>query len=860
MGACSCGSKGCDKPGKHPRTMHGYLDATTDPATIDRWWEQWPNANICISTGTVSGIVVLDVDPKNGGDDSLADLIAQHGPIPETAEVISGSLGRHIYFKLPAGTVIRRRLGVRPGIDILGDGGYVIAPPSVHISGRQYVWELEHDITETPLAEPPAWFLDLATQKPVTPPGETATEPAPELPPKIDKGKRHTAMTSLAGTLRRRGATEVEISEMISHVNERRCDPPIPEKDILHIAHSVVRYKPKESLDGELEKMKPEDVAALALQKIDGPLAGKDASEVLTILDASAEIRFSLAVLRSVNLSSFLRWFASLKPKGIALRVEQVLRQVDVPKSTNGQVVDAAKLRTEALAKMPRGASKPLIDVGEEDLQKHVSLSLDILRAANDQKIKALKFADSLFVRGDMLVRMSTASGVPVPMPATTEKVRKKLSECATYFQWRGSEECPIPVQEYPPIEVCQIIVHHHETTLPKLEGIYSHPVLVRDGETVRAITKEGYDQGALVLLHGFSGDGLPTVVSRDDAVASAKWLRTEVFCDFPFASLSELAHAYALMLLPFVRPIIRGCTPLHLVEASVPGAGKGKLVDACIHVSTGGKSRAIMPPAKDEDEWRKRVTTFLMGGTEIVSIDNIAGKLDSATLCCLLTTEMWSDRILGTTTQGTFKNHIVWTATANNATIDSDTARRILRIRLVPDQEDPSTRKDFRHPSLLKWIDENTGLCMHHAWAIVLGWAHAGCPVVDVPTMGSFESWSTVMGSILAFAGIDGFLSNRADVQDQSIGDSATLRALVATWWEQKQSSEVTSTDLLPIADEVDYVLHGDTDRARSVSLTRSVRRLRDRWVDGFLIRYLPQDHSVGRKKASFQLVQRSE
>ena len=135
---CSCGQGDCPSPGKHPRTMHGVNEATIDEATIREWWSRWPGSNIGIATGAVSGIVVLDIDPRHGGEDSLARLHDGEPP-GQTLQTRTGGGGLHFYFLHPGDTV-RNRAGLMPGIDLRGDGGFVVAPPSVHVSGGQYQW------------------------------------------------------------------------------------------------------------------------------------------------------------------------------------------------------------------------------------------------------------------------------------------------------------------------------------------------------------------------------------------------------------------------------------------------------------------------------------------------------------------------------------------------------------------------------------------------------------------------------------------------------------------------------------------------------------------------------------------------
>src|SRR5271154_5989908 len=95
---CSCKSQDCSDTGKHPRTLHGFKDATSEPAKVSEWWDKWPKANIGIPTGAASGLLVLDVDPRNGGVDSLESLIMKHGHFSGTAEQVTGGGGRHFFF------------------------------------------------------------------------------------------------------------------------------------------------------------------------------------------------------------------------------------------------------------------------------------------------------------------------------------------------------------------------------------------------------------------------------------------------------------------------------------------------------------------------------------------------------------------------------------------------------------------------------------------------------------------------------------------------------------------------------------------------------------------------------------------
>ena len=136
---CSCRRTECHDKGKHPRTKHGFNDGTTDDVIIWRWWEKWPSASVGIATGLESGIVVLDIDPARGGWESIEMLEEAIGEIPKNVLVFTGGGGVHLYLQHPGGSIPSSN-NLLPGLDIRGDGGFVVAPPSIHESGQKYEW------------------------------------------------------------------------------------------------------------------------------------------------------------------------------------------------------------------------------------------------------------------------------------------------------------------------------------------------------------------------------------------------------------------------------------------------------------------------------------------------------------------------------------------------------------------------------------------------------------------------------------------------------------------------------------------------------------------------------------------------
>ena len=217
---------------KSPLTLHGFKEASKAGDTIRAWWRRWPEANVGIATGAVSGFIVLDVDPANGGDNTLAELRARNGELPDTVEALTGGGGRHILFRHPGRFVKCSESELGPGLDVKGDGGYVVGPPSFHPNGRAYAWELSSHPDEVPLAGMPEWIA----------PKRAPREPAAPLGAVIPEGARNSTLASLGGSMRRRGAGESAIVAALLAENLDRCVPPLAEDEVRAIAASMGRY------------------------------------------------------------------------------------------------------------------------------------------------------------------------------------------------------------------------------------------------------------------------------------------------------------------------------------------------------------------------------------------------------------------------------------------------------------------------------------------------------------------------------------------------------------------------------------------------------------------------------------------
>jgi putative DNA primase/helicase len=229
---CSCGKADCNAA-KHPLTPNGLKDAALDEQCVQAWWERWPEANIGIALPI--DIIVLDTDPRHGGDASLRLLCDKYSPLPETPTTLTGGGGTHHYLRLPSGVKVGNRANVLGrGLDIKTAGGYVLAPPSRHISGRAYEWEITAELGELAIAAVPQWLLELIGQS-------TAQKNAARLalPAVVHDGSRNDTLFRFARALHAKQLGFEEISAALKSVNGARCNPPLGDDEVERIARKA---------------------------------------------------------------------------------------------------------------------------------------------------------------------------------------------------------------------------------------------------------------------------------------------------------------------------------------------------------------------------------------------------------------------------------------------------------------------------------------------------------------------------------------------------------------------------------------------------------------------------------------------
>ena len=214
-----------------------FQQSRAEPATIAQWFAHWRDANVGIVTGEISNLIVLDVDPKHGGDDSLAELERRFGVLPETIEARTGGGGRHLYFAHPGG-LVPNRVGLAQGIDLRGDGGYVVAPPSLHPNGQPYAWAPGRSPEETTPAPLPRWLL-FAGHGPR--PRRSLADWRALVHEGVSEGERNNTVASLTGHLLWRGVDPQVVLELMLAWNRLRCRPPLDDEEVARVVASITR-------------------------------------------------------------------------------------------------------------------------------------------------------------------------------------------------------------------------------------------------------------------------------------------------------------------------------------------------------------------------------------------------------------------------------------------------------------------------------------------------------------------------------------------------------------------------------------------------------------------------------------------
>lgn len=548
---------------------------------------------------------------------------------------------------------------------------------------------------------------------------------------------------------------------------------------------------------------------------------------------------------KSLSLFDFMVWTRQARDFSEAVRKVAQLSGVPLPERPRPPVVENADQTTTAAQSPgahlpgvpPPGAHvrRPQIVVNNRQLRDIVRDSWGAVhfynRLAAPPREPAQRPGPRVFERGGSLVRLATMGddGAVGIQPMNENMVYGVLSRAADWK--RLTQEGSMDVS--PVRDVARDMLVNPARELPSLETVITAPAFGRGG---RLIATPGFHAEDRVWLEPDKNLVVPPVPERptpDDVAAARALLLGELLADFPFVTPSDRAHAMAAMLLPFARRMIAGVTPLHLIEAPSAGTGKGLLTAIIALLATGQAAPGRTLPVM-EDEARKMITSELAQGRPIVLLDNISEKreLDNPALASVITTLVWTDRILGISQMATLPNKALWIMTANNPHLSLEIARRCIRVRIDARADRPWLRGGFRHDPLMDWAREHRGELIHAILTLIQSWIAHGRPR-SRRSLGSFEQWAGVIGGILETAGIEGFLGSLDELYDAADQDGHAWREFTASWWEQWGSAPRTVGQLNDFCRDRELMLKArgeGTARSQQTRLGAALMSVRDR------------------------------
>ena len=506
----------------------------------------------------------------------------------------------------------------------------------------------------------------------------------------------------------------------------------------------------------------------------------------------------------------------------------------------------AAKLGIEVTSK----TGLPEVNAGEQRLRVVSGQAWGAIKAANTPP--------RLFRHAGRAVRLETDENDPVLAVLAIDQLRYEAARAADWYaNKRIAEDEFVRVAAKPPVGVIRDMLAYpaEAIPLPRLERIARAPIFSSDGSL---LTTAGFHETARVyisLASDLKASPIPTNPSSAD-IARAVALVDDLIVDFPLVGDADRAHSFALLILPFVRDLIDGPTPLHLIEAPIAGSGKGLLASVLLIPAT-GDDVGTMAAGGDDEEWRKRLTTVLQAGASAVLIDNVRSSIESAELSRALTSRRWSDRRLGGNELLSLPVRCAWVATGNNPMLSTEIARRCVRVRLDAKRERPWQRppSDFRHDPLLSWAHDQRGELVGAALTLCQAWLAAGRPRAKTPPIGSFESWAQVIGGILAHAGIAGFLTNLDELYERADSEGAIWRRFVGAWWDTHETNPVGVAQLFTIAEAMDEFDFGraTTERGQKTVLGKELKSKEDMIIGGRRI----MTAGIYKRKEQFRLAQ---
>ncbi len=439
---------------------------------------------------------------------------------------------------------------------------------------------------------------------------------------------------------------------------------------------------------------------------------------------------------------------------------------------------------------LPAASDLPEIAVTDRHLRDITTDVLDALYKANKP--------ERIFRRNSALTRISLdEKSRPFIETLSESALRGYLARSCNFVRISAKDGDGVAVT--PPLDVVRDIASLNDCQFPPLIGITEAPVIRPDGSVMN---KSGYDNITLLYYYPSPKLRVPPIPDKptDNDVEAATELALEPVCDFPFDCEASRANAVATMFTPILRPMIDSPVPLTLFDKPQRGTGASLLAEVIGVIAT-GRAAAMMAARKDDEEWRKAITSLLLRGQRVAIIDNIEGTLYAPSLAAVLTAVTFQDRVLGRSELVTMPNRTTWIGTGNNIKLTGDLPRRCIWVRMDAKLARPWLRdaSSFKHPRLIQWVSENRGAILAAILTIARAWVVAGMPAAQgLPNLGGYESYCQIVSGVLAYMGVEGFLGNLNDMYNETDTETPQWEGFLETWHDVLGDKALTAAELI--------------------------------------------------------------
>lgn len=715
-GGCTCGQTH-KAAGKHPIAKNWHAHVYSRDELLDARARLKFVPNIGIVLGEQPGgeyLIAVDVDDAN----RFTVLELQLGALPATPRCDSGR-GYRLIFEAPPEVDVKQLVNVtgvggESGVDVKIKGGQIVVAPSVHASGRRYVWTKVGPIARLPIA----WALELVKTTP---------------PPWV---KSFTPQTMQADTrAKKRAHRYLEVAVMRDAAALAGCGEGMRNDTLYKRAFALFSLCAGLYLSHEWAYVHEQLFQA-------GRSAGLPEPEVRRTL-SSAE--------KGVRESG-------------AVRIPVMLAEPEPSRPPSPPGTSRPPPFQEEPEFRPQHPSRPVIRVSTELLENV------------DAAVAALRADSNIYQRDGMLVHTTRVTreesevsphvetddgrlhrqlveGSPQIRETRLSTVRERLSAVAVFQKYVESADRWKPIL---PTDAIVSAVHDRGqwSGIPPIVGVVETPMFCPGGIVMQ---QPGYDKNTCYLY--LPSEQFPSFRDEDCTQDNAQHyfkLLSDVFIDFPYVSAAHRSVAVSAIMTLVARPAIQGSIPAHLFDASTRGSGKTLQTDA-IATAVTGRGAPRMNYTSDEVELEKILGGYALKGSSFICLDNVptmrpfgGGPLDRV----LTARDKVDLRVLGRTEVLTLTWRALIMATGNNLTLFGETARRVLMARLEPIEENPERRTRFKHNDLLAYVRAQRPRLVAAALVILRAYYRAGCPDMGCTRWGSFEEWSRLIPNAIVFAG----------------------------------------------------------------------------------------------------------